>query len=75
MATVWERGKELLARLRLCSLCIMFTCICNFSYIIFPVLGKRELICLLLFTCNLYVVSVEEDSSSSGCYVIYCGTP
>ena len=31
-----------------------------------PRLGKRELICLLLFTCN-YVVSVGEVSSSSGC--------
>ena len=30
-----------------------------------PRLGKRELICLLLFTCN-YVVSVGEVSSS-GC--------
>ena len=30
-----------------------------------PRLGKRELICLLLFTCN-YVVSVGEVSSSSG---------
>ena len=29
-------------------------------------LGKREIICLLLFTCN-YVVSVGEVSSSSGC--------
>ena len=32
-----------------------------------PRLGKRELICLLLFTCN-YVVSVGEVSSSSGCW-------
>ena len=31
-----------------------------------PRLGKRELICLLLFTCN-YVVSVGEVSSSCGC--------
>ena len=31
-----------------------------------PRLGKRELICLLLFTCN-YVVSGGEVSSSSGC--------
>ena len=31
-----------------------------------PRLGKRELICLLLFTCN-YVVSVGEVSPSSGC--------
>ena len=31
-----------------------------------PRLGKRELICLLLFTCN-YVVSAGEISSSSGC--------
>ena len=31
-----------------------------------PRLGKRELICLILFTCN-YVVSVGEVSSSSGC--------
>ena len=30
-----------------------------------PRLGKRELICLLLFTCN-YVVSVGEVSSSFG---------
>ena len=31
-----------------------------------PRLEKRELICLLLFTCN-YMVSVGEVSSSSGC--------
>ena len=31
-----------------------------------PRLGKRELIYLLLFTCN-YVVSAGEFSSSSGC--------
>ena len=31
-----------------------------------PRLGKKELICLLLFTCN-YVVFVGEVSSSSGC--------
>ena len=31
-----------------------------------PRLGKRELNCLLLFTCN-YVVSVGEVASSSGC--------
>ena len=30
-----------------------------------PRLGKGELVCLLLFTCN-YVVSVGEGSSSSG---------
>ena len=39
---------------------------------------ERELICLLLFTCN-YVVSVGDVSSSSGCLgwatVFYCGTP
>ena len=29
-------------------------------------MGKRELICLLLFTCY-YVVSVGEVYSSSGC--------
>ena len=43
-----------------------------------PRLGKRELICLLLFTCN-YVISVGEVSSSSGCFgwatLFYCGTP
>ena len=42
-----------------------------------PRLGKRELICLLLFTCN-YVVSVGEVSSFSGCLrwamLFYCGT-
>ena len=42
-----------------------------------PHLGKRELICLLLFTCN-YVVSVGEVSSSSGCLgwatLFYCDT-
>ena len=42
-----------------------------------PRLGKRELICLLLFSCN-YVVSVGEVSSSSGCLgwatLFYCGT-
>ena len=31
-----------------------------------PRLGKRQLICLLLFTCN-YMVSVRRVSSSSGC--------
>ena len=31
-----------------------------------PRLGNRDLVCLLLFTCN-YVVSVGEVSSSSGC--------
>ena len=39
---------------------------------------ERELICLLLFTCN-YMVSVGEVSSSSGCLgwatLFYCGTP
>ena len=43
-----------------------------------PRLGKRELIRLLLFTCN-YVVSVGEVSSSSVCFgwaaLFYCGTP
>ena len=43
-----------------------------------PRLGKRELICLLLFTCT-YVVSVGEVFSSSGCLgwatFFYCGTP
>ena len=54
-----------------------------------PGLGKRELICLLLFTCNC-VVSVwrgfclerflfGEVSFSSGCLglatLFYCGTP
>ena len=42
-----------------------------------PLLGKRELICLLLYTCN-YVVSVGEVSFSSGCLgwatLFYCGT-
>ena len=41
-------------------------------------MGKRELICLLLFTCN-YVVSVGKVSSSSECLgwatLFYCGTP
>ena len=43
-----------------------------------PRLGKRELNCLLLFTCN-YVVSVGEVSSSSVCLgwatSFYCGSP
>ena len=43
-----------------------------------PRLGKREIICLLLFTCN-YVVSVGEVSSSSGCLgwatLFYCDAP
>ena len=43
-----------------------------------PRLGKRELICLLLFTCN-YTVSVGEVTSSSGCLgwamLFYCCTP
>ena len=43
-----------------------------------PLFGKRELICLLVFTCN-YVVSVGEVFSSSGCLgwatLFYCGTP
>ena len=42
-----------------------------------PRLGKRELTCLLLFTCN-YVVSVGEVSSYSGrlecTELFYCGT-
>ena len=43
-----------------------------------PRLGKRELICLLLFTCN-YVVFVRGGSLflwvlGMG-YVIFCGTP
>ena len=42
-----------------------------------PRLGKRELIYLLLFTCN-YVVSVREVISSSGCLgwatLFYCGS-
>ena len=42
-----------------------------------PWLGKRELICLLLFACN-YVAFVEEVSSSSGCLgwatLFDCGT-
>ena len=43
-----------------------------------PRLGKRELVCLLLFTCN-YVVSVWGGLLflcvlGMG-YVIYCGTP
>ena len=44
-------------------------------------LVKRELICLLVFTCN-YVVSVGEVSSSFGCFgclewamLFNCGTP
>ena len=41
-------------------------------------LGKRELICLLLFTCD-YVVLFGEVSSSSGCLgwatLFYFGTP
>ena len=47
------------------------------SYFV-PRLGKRELICLLSFTCN-YVVLFGEVSSSSGCLgwatLFYCGTP
>ena len=43
-----------------------------------PRVGNRELIYLLLFTCN-YVVSVGKVSSSSGCLgwatLFYCGTP
>ena len=43
-----------------------------------PRLGKRELICLQLFTCNR-VVSAGEVSSSPGCLelatLVYCGTP
>ena len=43
-----------------------------------PRLGKRELIRLIVFTCN-YVVSVGVASSSSGCLglatLFYCGTP
>ena len=41
-------------------------------------LGKRELMCLLLFTCN-YVVPVRRGFLSSGCLgwatLFYCGTP
>ena len=43
-----------------------------------PRLGKRELVCLLLFTCN-YVVSVRRGFLFFWVhgmdYVIYCGTP
>ena len=43
-----------------------------------PRFGKREPICVLLFTCH-YVVSVGEVSSSSGylgwATLFYCGTP
>ena len=49
------------------SLFVFFCClfICKRDQL--PRLGKRQLICLLLFTCN-YVVSVfGEVSSSSGC--------
>ena len=43
-----------------------------------PWLGKRELICLLSFTCN-YVVSIQRGflfllAIGMGC-VIFCGTP
>ena len=42
-----------------------------------PRLGKRELICLLLFTCN-YVMSVGEVSFPVGAWdglrLFYCGT-
>ena len=57
--------------------CWLFTCI---KAVVdqLPRLGKRELICLLLFACN-YVVSVGEVSSSSGCLrwatLFDCGTP
>ena len=48
-----------------------------------PRLGKRELICLILFTCNYVVsvgeVSVGEVSSSSECFgwttLFYFSTP
>ena len=43
-----------------------------------PILGKRELICLLLFACKC-MVSIGEVSSSSGflgwATLFYCGTP
>ena len=42
-----------------------------------PRLGKRELICLLSFTCN-YVVSVRRGSLFLlvlGFALFYCGTP
>ena len=44
-----------------------------------PRLGKRELICLLSFTCN-YVVSVRRGFLfllvlGMGCVFFYCGTP
>ena len=43
-----------------------------------PRLGKREIICLLLFTCNKPSL-FGEVSSSSGCLgwatLFYCGTP
>ena len=42
-----------------------------------PRFGKRELICLLLFTCN-YVFSVQRSLLSAGCLgwatLFYCGT-
>ena len=37
-------------------------------------MGKRELICLLSFTCN-YVVSVRTGFLLGMVCVIYCGTP
>ena len=44
-----------------------------------PRLGKRELVCLLSFTCGYVVSLFGEVSSSSGCLglaaLFYCGTP
>ena len=39
-----------------------------------PRLGKRELTCLLLFTCN-YVVSVPRGCLLGWAALSYCGTP
>ena len=57
--------------------CILFLVIYMLAVVNqLPRLGKRELICLLLFTFN-YVVSAGEVSSGcfGGATLFYCGSP
>ena len=57
-----------------------FVVLCCFFYMLAVVnqllrLGKRGLICLLLFTCN-YVTSVSSSSGCPGWATLFnCGTP
>ena len=61
--------------------CVLLLFVCVWTVVDqLPRLGKRELICLLLFTCNcVFFVWGGGGSSSSGCLgwatLFYCGTP